>query len=329
MIRWGLMGAGAIAGKRVASALAASRGSRLDAVCDVNQDSASALAGQYGIGRVHTDPEHLFSDRELDALYIATPVCHHAPQALAALEAGKHVLVEKPMALTVADGEALVATARRRGLTLSVAYYRRFFPSIQRAAQLIADGVLGRIVMVVSVYHTWYAPPPQSWRVNPQEAGGGVLWDMGSHRFDLLTALLGQPQKVWATTATLAHAYQVEDTATVCLQFEGGAQGTTMWGWSSQTWQDSLAIVGTDGKLVWDPVDGPGLTVYRGHGRTQDRADEVHPLPSNVHQPLVQDFVDALEAGHDPLVTGEEGLKTSRVLDGVTRSVQSGCAVNL
>ena len=150
---------------------------------------------------------------------------------------------------------------------------------------------------------------------------------MGSHRFDLLIDLLGMPTHVWAATATLAHSYEVEDTATVFLRFDNGAQCASTWGWSSQTWIDHLALIGTQGKIILEPVDSPHLTLLVGKGRSQERFDEQLPLPDNVHLPMVQDFVDAVLAGRAPVEQGAEGEKVNRILAAVDESAQSGCSV--
>jgi predicted dehydrogenase len=332
MIRWGLVGAGAISGKRVGPALVEARHSQLVAVCDVQEQTARELAARLGVPRVTSSFDELLADPDIDALYLATPVCLHAPHSLQALRAGKHVLVEKPMALGVSEGEEMVRVARQMGKTLATAYYRRFFPKVQRAQQLIANGVLGRVVMVVSVYHTWYAPAPDmpgGWRGSKRQAGGGVLWDMGSHRFDLLVGLFGMPTQVWAVTETLAHRYEVEDTATVYMKLGNGAQCASTWQWSSQTWVDHLAIIGTQGKIVMEPMDSPNLTLYIGKGRSQERTDEQIPLPANVHLPMIQDFVDAVLAGRDPVEVGEEGLKVNRILAAIDHSSAAGCTVTV
>ena len=151
MIRWGLVGTGAIANKRVGPALVSAQNSKLVAVCDVLEEALQEFAGRFDVPHVFTSFDELLTSPEIDAVYLATPIFLHAPQALQALRAGKHVLVEKPMALTVAEGEEMVRVARETGKTLATAYYRRFFPKVQRAQELIADGTLGKVVMVVSL----------------------------------------------------------------------------------------------------------------------------------------------------------------------------------
>jgi predicted dehydrogenase len=296
-------------------------------VCDVVEEAVQEFAGRLDVPYVYTSFDELLNNPEIDAVYLATPIFLHAPQALPALGAGKHVLVEKPMALTVAEGEEMVRVSRETGKTLATAYYRRFFPKVERAQQLIADGTLGKVVMVVSVYHTWYDPAPGatgSWRAQKGRSGGGVLWDMGSHRFDLLVGLFGMPTQLWAASETLAHDYEVEDTASVFMKLGEGAQCVSTWQWSSQTWVDHLSIIGTRGKIVMEPMDSPNFTLYIGKGRSQERFDEELPLPDNVHLPMVQNFVDAVLAGVDPVEVGEEGLKINRILAAIDQAAATG-----
>jgi predicted dehydrogenase len=236
------------------------------------------------------------------------------------------------MARTVNEGEEMIRVARETGQTLATAYYRRFFPKVQHTRQIIAEGTLGQVTMIVSMYHTWYQPVPGalgSWRSKKSKAGGGVLWDMGSHRFDLLVGLFGMPSRVWATTETLVHDYEVEDTASVYLKLGNGAQCVSTWQWSSQTWVDHLSIIGSQGKIVMEPMDSPNFTLYIGKDRSQERFDEEIALPENVHLPMVQNFVDSVLEGVDPVEVGEEGLKTNRILAAIDESALSGCAVVL
>jgi 1,5-anhydro-D-fructose reductase (1,5-anhydro-D-mannitol-forming) len=332
MMRWGLAGAGAISSKRVGPALVAANNSTLAAVCDVVPQAAAELAARFAVPQTYTSLAEMLVDPGIDAVYLATPVDLHAPQAIKALRAGKHVLVEKPMALTLAEAEEMVRVARATGRTLATAYYRRFFPKVQRVRQLIAEGVLGQVVMVTSVYHTWYAPSPAArgaWRMTRAQSGGGVLWDMGSHRFDLLVGLFGMPTQAWAAAETMVHGCDVEDTASVYLKLGNGAQCISAWQWNSQTWVDHLAIIGTKGKVVLEPVDSPSITLFIGEDRSQERHDETIPLPDNVHLPMIQNFIDAVQQGVDPVEVGEEGLKTSRILAAIDASRQTGCVVTL
>ena len=332
MIHWGLVGTGAISNKRVGPALVDAKNSKLAAVCDVAEEALRSFASRFDIAHAYTSFDELLANPEVDAVYLATPVFLHAPYAIQALKAGKHVLVEKPMALTVSECEEMVRLARKTGKTLATAYYRRFFPKVQRARQLIEEGTLGKVVMVVSVYHTWYNRPPGApggWRTEKARAGGGVLWDMGSHRFDLLIGLFGMPTQVWAVTETLIHDIEVEDTASVYMKLANGAQCVSTWQWSSQTWVDHMAIIGSDGKIVMEPMDSPNLTYYIGKGRSQERFDEEIPLPENVHLPMIQNFVDSVLAGKDPVEVGEEGLKVNRILAAIDQAAASGHVVDL
>jgi len=332
MIRWGIIGAGDIANKRVAPAISSLENATLVAVMRRDYEKAKAFAERHRIPKVYTSLDDLLADREIDAVYISTPIFLHAPQAIQALRAGKHVLVEKPMAMTVEEGREMIEMARKEGRTLGVAYFRRFYPKVERVRELLEDGTLGDVVMVVSMYHTWYDPSPddpKAWRVHKGRAGGGVLWDMGSHRFDLLIGLFGMPTHLFAITDTLTHSYEVEDTASIFMRFRNGSHCVSTWNWNSKTWVDHLSIVGTKAKVILEPMDSENLTLIIGKDRRQEVHEEKIPLPENVHLPMIRDFVQALLEGRPPLESGEEGLKTNIILEAIERSAQMRSEVKI
>ena len=142
-LRWGLIGCGDIAQKRVAPALRDLTSCDLLAVTRSRADLAESFANQFGADKWYPAWQELLDDAEIDAVYIATPVHVHAPQTIAAAEAGKHVLCEKPMAMNVKECDQMIAAARANGVTLGVAYYRHFYPVVMRAKELIAAGAIG------------------------------------------------------------------------------------------------------------------------------------------------------------------------------------------
>lgn len=318
-LRWLLVGTGDIARKRVAAALCQARGSELAAVCDLDPERAGSLAAEYGGVPVFTDLDQALKGSDTEAVYVATPVALHVPQTLQALEAGRHVLVEKPLGLDAAECRAVVEAAARTGRRAGCAYFRRLFPAFDQAWELLAAGTLGRVVLVRMAYYSWFAPEvddPKRWRVVRTASGGGPLSDMGSHMLDLLVGLLGMPETVFARCASLVHPWEVEDTASIVMTLPGGAQVSAQFGWSSKAWRHELEIVGTEGKLYWYPFDS-GKVV-----QTIGRQVEELELPpvANVHLPLVQDFVDAVAEGRDPVCPLAEAARTNALLDAVYRS---------
>ena len=204
ILNWLLVGTGDIAQKRVAPALDSVAGSHIKAICDVSKESGQELASQYGVEKVYTDYDAALCDTAIDAVYIATPIYLHTPMAVKAIEAGKQVLVEKPLGLTGDDVRAAVQAEAGTSLVCGCAYFRRFYTRYTMLKNMIGNGEFGRIVLVRMAYFSWFDPAandPKYWRVVRNQSGGGPVSDMGSHMFDVLIGLLGLPEKVTAMTA--------------------------------------------------------------------------------------------------------------------------------
>ena len=195
MLNWIVIGIGDIATRRVIPAIQAEPRSRLYGLVT----RAPQKAAPYD-ARVWTTLDEALSDPTVNAVYVATPVFLHAPQTIQSLRAGKHVLCEKPMAMNEAEARTMVQTAEETGRTLGVAYYRRAYPKVQRAKQLLDTGVIGKPVLAELTSHGWFDEKQSSrnWLIDPAQAGSGPLYDIASHRIDVLNFLFGQPVRVSA-----------------------------------------------------------------------------------------------------------------------------------
>src|SRR6266567_6406687 len=221
MLNWVVIGIGDIATRRVIPAIQAEPRSRLYGL--VTRDPAKAAP--YGVRAWQTLDEAL-TEPAVDAIYIGTPVFLHAPQTIQSLRAGKHVICEKPMAMNESEARTMLQAAHDSGKTLGVAYYRRSYPKVQRAKQLLASGVIGRPVLAELTCHGWFdGQGSRSWLVDPAKAGGGPLFDIASHRIDVLNFLFGEPLQVTAQLSNVVHHYPVEDNATVMIEYAGGIRG--------------------------------------------------------------------------------------------------------
>jgi predicted dehydrogenase len=288
-------------------------------ICDPRQDAAHELAAQHGAAEVYAELDQALARTEANAVYLATPIHLHAAHAVQALQAGKHVLVEKPLALNAQECVQVLAAARASGKTAGCAYFRRLSPRYQYAQEMLARGRFGRLVLVRLVYHSWFSPPaddPMYWRVVRAWSGGGPLSDMGSHMIDVLIGLCGLPTRVFARCDNLVQKWDVEDTASVLMTLPDGAHVTASFSWSSKAWRHEFEIVGTEAKLNWLPYDtGP---VSQTIGRQTEQLDQ--PSAENVHLPLVEDFVQSVLAGRAPACPLGEAAKTNRLLDAIYRS---------
>jgi predicted dehydrogenase len=313
-VKWLLVGTGDIAHKRVAQALATVPNSRVVGVCGSSMDRVEALADRIDAKERYTDLNQALKTTGADAAYLARPVEYHASEAIAALNAGKHVLIEKPLARSAAEADSVVAAAKGADVLAGCAHYRRCSARYAHARELIQTGGLGKITLVRMAYVAWFNPSvddPKRWRVDPVLAGGGPVADMGSHMFDVLIGLLGMPSEVIGRCATLVQPYAVEDTATALLRFPDGTQATAAFGWCSKTWTHEMEIIGSEGKLTWRPYDAGKVLLTI--GREIQELDL--PPAANVHQALVEDFVQAIQTGRAPVCPLAEAAKTNRVMD--------------
>jgi predicted dehydrogenase len=304
MLNWIVIGIGDIAVRRVIPGILAEPRSRLYGL--VTRDPTKAAA--YG-AKVWTNFDEALSDSAVHAVYVATPVFLHAPQTIASLHAGKHVLCEKPMAMNEAEARSMVTVADESQRTLGVAYYRRSYPKVHRAKQLIESGAIGKPLVAELTSHAWLdeTQNERNWLIDPAKAGGGPLFDIASHRIDVLNFLFGQPLRVSAQLANAVHHYAVEDNATVMIEYGGGVRGIVDVRWNSKITRDECRIRGTDGEMELTPLNGQEL-VYPG-GR------ETLPPHANLHYPMIENFVDAVLNKAPLLSSGASALWTDWVIE--------------
>jgi len=312
MLNWIVIGIGDIAKRRVIPAIQAESRSTLYGL--VTRDPAKAAP--YNT-RVFATLEEALAEPAVDAVYVGTPVFLHAPQTIQSLRAGKHVLCEKPMAMNEAEARTMLQAAEPqsvedRGKTFGVAYYRRCYPKLQRAKQLLEAGAIGRPVVAELTNHMWFdGNGSRSWLVDPAKAGGGPLFDIASHRIDVLNFLFGQPQRVKAQLSNLVHHYAVEDSATVMIEYPGGIRGIVDVRWHSKVNRDECRIRGTEGEIEMSPINGPDL-IYPG-------ARENLPAHANLHYPMIENFVDAIEGKAPLLASGASSFWTDWVTEQARR----------
>lgn len=309
MLNWVVIGIGDITTKRVIPAIQAEARSRLYGI--VTRDPAK---GAHYKCKLWTDVSHALADPETHAVYIATPVFLHESQTIAGLRAGKDVLCEKPMAMDHAGASRMVHAAAETGRVLGIAYYRRRYPKLLRARQLLEHGAIGRPVLAEANCHYWFNDEDgrRGWLLDPRKAGGGPLYDIASHRIDALNFLFGQPARACGLLSSLVHHREVEDNATVLIDYENGVRGVVDVRWHSRVPRDGFRIIGTEGEMDLTPLSDPPL-VHPG-GR------EEIPCHPNVHFPCVENFVSAVLDGAALSSTGETALWTSWVTEQVLRA---------
>ena len=302
MLTWLVIGVGDITSRRVLPAILAEERSRLVGIVTRNP----AKATPYRVP-AFTSLEAALAESEAMAVYVASPVFLHAPQSIAALAAGRHVLCEKPMAMNLAEAETIVAEARASRRSFGVAYYRRTYPKVYRAMELIHQGAIGQPVLAWATCHSEPVAEDssRSWLLDPTRAGGGPLYDIGSHRIDLLNFLFGEPVRATGQLSNAVHAFAVEDSATVMIEYKNRLRAVVDVRWHSRVDRDEFRIIGTQGEMDLSPLSSP-VFVYPG-GR------EELPAHKNLHYPCVKNFVDAALDGAPLLSSGDTALWTDWV----------------
>jgi len=312
-IGWGLIGCGDIARKRVAPALRDLENCELVSVSRADATRAEAFAAEFGARRWHSDWRELIADPEVEAVYIATPVHLHASQAVAAAEAGKHVLCEKPLALSAAECERMNAAAEANGVSLGVAYYRRFYPVVERVKEILGSGEIGApVVAQVNAFERFEPGPdhPRRWLLDKSLSGGGPMFDFGCHRVEVLLNLFGAPVVIRAVNGNVLFLRDVEDTSCAIFHFERGPQAVLTVTHAAREPQDTLEVFGSEGSVRVDVLNEGTLRVRAGGGERV----EAHPPHPNLHQPLIDDFTRAVVEDRPPRVDGHVGQKVSEIL---------------
>jgi len=333
-VRFGIVGTGMI-GKYHAQAVREAAGAELVAVCRGNPGQTEAAAKEYG---VPCEPSYdaLLARRDVDAVCIATPSGLHAAQVVAAARAGKHVLVEKPMALTLADADAMIEACRAAGVRLGVALQRRTDPTFLAVRAALDGGELGRLVLGTTTIP--YVRPQSyydsaAWRGTWAQDGGGALMNQGIHLADLLVWFMGDVKEVDARAATLAHDIEVEDCVAARLTFAGGALGSLVATTAAAPgFPHRVEIYGTRGGLQIEGED-----VVRWDGESAPRVLPRGPSPAAAgagaaptgikhegHVRLVADLVAAVRDRRAPIVPGEEGRKSLALVLAVYQSAREG-----
>jgi len=325
-IGFGIVGAGMVA-RFHARAIADTAGARLAAICRADASRSDEAAAEFGVP-CEVSLEALLERPDVDAVCLCTPSGMHAAQTLAAARAGKHVLVEKPIALDLADADAMIAACRDAGVRLGVALQRRTDPSSRALHDAIRAGELGSMVLgtaTVPYFRPQSYYESAAWRGTWSLDGGGALMNQGIHLVDLLLWLMGgEAEVVGASGGADRHEIEVEDCVVAALRFSCGARGTIVATTAAAPgFPHRVEVYGSRGGAQ---IEGDALIRWEGDApRVRPQAPPTVAAGSGAsptgigtrgHTLLVQDFVAAIREGRDPLVDGVEGRRSlALVLD--------------
>jgi predicted dehydrogenase len=297
---------------------------------------AEAMAARFG-GRAFSRYQDFLAHRPMDLVVIGSPSGVHAEQGIAAAEHGLHVLVEKPVDVTTARGEALVAAAGKAGVKLGVLFQDRLKPDLLRLREFLAGDGLGR-VLLASARVKWHRPPEyysaSAWRGTKALDGGAALINQGIHTADLLLWLLGPVTDVRALTGTLLHVIEGEDVALALLRFASGAlatlEATTV---AFPGYPRRVEISGTEGTVVVEGdrvvaadlrTPAPGLVSGGDEGRASAATAVV--ADATPHQKMIEDFARAIATGGAPACDGRDGLRSLALVEAVYAAGRGGGA---
>jgi predicted dehydrogenase len=347
-LRFALVGAGMI-GHTHAAALSRLTGiAELVAVVDIDPAKARALAERYGVPLATTDLDAVLRRDDVDAVSICTPSGLHADGAVAALDAGKHVVVEKPIDITLAAADRIIDAEKRSGRTVTVISQHRFDKSSEKVLQAVRDGHLGTVTSAIAS-HAWWRGQSYydsgEWRGTLALDGGGAVMNQTVHTVNLLTTIVGTPVEVFAYTACLAHErIEVEDTAVAVVKFASGALGMIHGTTAAYPGLDaSLRVFGSKGSAVIsndaltflheNAGDAPEIAMSEMTGLNQvtdEYALEPEDLPlGRAHRRQLADFVEAVTTGRPPRVGTEEARTSLSVILAMYESAATGRPVTL
>ena len=343
-VKWGVIGAGGIADRRTIPGMMLAENAELVAVMDVCIEHTKSLAQKYGAKYAYDCADQLLANDEIEAVYIASPVVAHYEQGKKAALAGKHILIEKPVALTLAEGQELVNLCKEKNLLFASGFMMRFHPYHVKARELVEAGVLGSIVSVRAQLTCWYPDMPGTWRQTMSQAGGGSLMDMGVHCIDILQYIMdSKVSRISALAATKTFDYDVEDSASVLMQFDNGAFGYVDANYNipDNAAECRLEIYGTKGSILAtgtiSQVEGGDFRLLLSqdaeYSAIQDRenkdAIKIDVTFGNMYTKEIASFSDSILNNTPVAVPAADALQVQQVVESAYKAAKEGRMVEM
>ncbi|MFI5011802.1 MAG: Gfo/Idh/MocA family protein [Hyphomicrobiales bacterium] len=304
-MRWGLIGTGVHAEQKIAPALAMTPAERLHGAVGSSEPKTKAFAARMGGCIAYPSLDAMLADDAVEAVFISTPNDQHRGETERAAAAGKHVLVEKPMALSAPDCDSMIAACEKAGVKLGVGFQQRHAPVHQELRRLVVSGALGDIVLVRGEWHTSYKPW-SNWRADAKRAGSDILAAVGVHVFDLLGYLLDAGVAETASLVDISPETGLDATLAAALRYAGGAMGTVTITRRARAAVNSVFVLGTRGSAT-----GVGTLGMNPTGRLEtviDGKPKEHSFPVvDLYAAQFEAFAAALKAGAEPSASGRDG----------------------
>lgn len=338
-LRFGVIGAGGIADRRTIPGMILAKNAVLTAVMGPNLERTEKIRAKYGAKRAYDSEEALLSDPEVDAVYIATPISEHARQAKSAADHGKHILIEKPLAMTADEGESVVNYCAEKNVKIAAGFMMRFGSHVMSMKKALAEGKIGQVVSGYTQFTVWLPYEEGNWRQIKAKAGGGAMMDLSVHTIDLMEYITGmRVTQVAAMNEKLAFPepqYDVEDSSTILLRMENGAQCVVQ---SNFNIPDEVArwrveFFGTRGRLMGDTmigqIDGGKLNAVfleknTGYSSEQTHIDlegvEIEGDFGNMYTREIESFADSVLNDKPLVVPASDAVHIQRIMEAAYRS---------
>lgn len=319
-INWGIIGCGDVTEIKSGPAFNKVPNSSLVAVMRRNAGKAADYAKRHKVPRWYDDADRLINDPEVNAIYIATPPSSHEAYTIAAINAGKPVYVEKPMALDYTAAKNMTVAAAEKNIKLVVAHYRREWPLFKKLKQLIHEKAIGDIRHVRLVFDkppltaAELAEEKTAWRVNPLIAGGGLFHDLAPHQLDIMYHLFGPAQKITGIALNHAGSYAADDMVAGNILFENKIVFTGSWCFSAGVAVDHCEIIGSGGKISFSFFNVNSIELLTNNGTTVFDFDALQ----HVQQPMIEKTVQYFLGQADNPCSGEEGAEIMRWIEEFT-----------
>jgi len=317
MINWGIIGCGNVTEVKSGPAFNRVPGSRLLGVMRRDMALAEDYASRHNVAKVYGSSGELINDPEINAVYVATPPGSHKQYALEAIEAGKPVYIEKPMALNYEECAVINEAAARKNIQVFVAYYRRTLPGFLKVKELIDTGAIGNVRHID--LRLFKAPTDDEkagklpWRVDPEISGGGHFFDLASHQLDWLDFILGPAEQVKSIVTNHGKLYAAEDFVTASIVFPDNVVVTGSWCFSMSQANntDTIDIFGEKGNIRFSCFTFEPITLTNGYGTRE----YINERPANVQYYLIGEIVKALNGEGASPSTGITAARTSWLMD--------------
>jgi len=344
-VKWGVIGAGGIADRRTIPGMLLASNAELVSVMDSNSDLVGKIKQKYNVKKQYNNVDDLLKDPEIEAVYIASPVEYHKDQAVKAAKAKKHILIEKPLALSVKDAEEVIDVCSKEGVLVAAGFMMRFGTYNQKMKEIVQSGQIGQVINCAAQFTCWYPDMQNAWRQIKAKSGGGALMDMGVHCIDLIQYITqSKVSRVAALNATKTFKYDVEDMSMLLMELENGAFCNVSSNFNipdeASRWR--IEFYGTKGRIIGDEtigqIDGGNLDIVivneqKGYDAQQDKKDvkkvSFDAQFGNMYTREIESFGNSVIDGKPLEVPAEDALFVQRVVEAAYESSITGKFISL